>query len=101
MMSTGTKGARAWVIAGGTAAGLIILRRWPFPGDHPLLQLIDAHRPWLFEAIHYSYVALLFSTPCWALSLLASLAFIFLESPPGKRQASVGLPPYPDPAPEK
>jgi hypothetical protein len=87
-----------WANAGLTAAtGYTVLSRWPFPADHALLQLVFWHRPYLFYALKYVYVAMCFTTPYIALSVMASLAYIFVvrwEGPSGLAQ----LPPYPDPA---
>jgi hypothetical protein len=75
-------------------AGWVALSRWPFPKDHPLLQLVLWHRPYLFYGLKYAYLTLCFTTPYITLSFLASLAYIFLV----RSERPVGLaplPPYP------
>ena len=89
-----------WAAFGALVTGFAALHRWPFPDSHPLLQLVDAERSWLFDAIRSTYVAMLFATPFWILSLLSSLAFIFFEGT-GTTEAPSALPPYPDPARRK
>src|SRR5207302_1617085 len=59
-----------------------------------LLQLVLLQRPFLFYAIKWAYITMLFSTPYIGFSLACSLAYIFVvrheaSSPCGK------LPPYP------
>ena len=46
-----------------SGAGYLLLRRFPFPSDDNVLQLIALEKPWLFDAAHWSYTAMLFSTP--------------------------------------
>ena len=81
----------------GIGTGVIVTRWWPFPEGNALLQIVGADRPSLFAAIKYSYLAMCFTTPFIALSVSASLLYIFI----GKREQSSGianLPPYPNPA---
>lgn len=59
------------------AVGYGLLRQWPFPAEHAILQLILAHKPWLFESIRWSYTAMLFSTPLIGFSSLFALLYIF------------------------
>ncbi len=59
------------------AVGYALLRQWPFPADHAILQLILLHKPWLFESIRWSYTAMLFSTPLIGFSSLFALLYIF------------------------
>jgi len=74
--------------------------RWPFPEENELLQLVAIQKPWLFEGIKYTYLAMLFTTPCIALSVASSLVYIFAQRP-GKTAGSPKLPAYPDPAKRK
>lgn len=77
--------------------GLLLYFRLPFPASNPLLQLISAEKPGLFAFFHWTYVALLFSTPYIGFSLLLSLAYIFVM----RQRPAVAcgkLPPYPMPA---
>jgi hypothetical protein len=82
------------------ALGVITLYRWPFPEDNDLLQLIGSQKPWLFDGIKYAYDAMLFTTPCIALSVASSLAYIFARRP-GKATGFPKLPAYPDPTGRK
>ncbi len=78
------------------AVGYALLSQWPFPGDNAILQLIFAHKPWLFESIRWSYTAMLFSTPLIGFSSLLALLYIFAI----KGHAALvrnPLPPYPGP----
>src|SRR5262249_32902157 len=77
------------------AFGLVLSYRMPFPDENDLLQFVLLQKPYLFYGIKWIYVALLFTTPYIAASLLFSLAYIFLlreqyVPPSGK------LPPYPE-----
>jgi len=87
-----------WASAGlAFVAGRLALWRWPFPENHALMQLVLWHRPYLFYSLNYAYLAMCFTTPYIALSVMASLAYIFIvrwERPSGLAQ----LPPYPEPA---
>src|SRR5438128_1429721 len=80
--------------------GLALFFRLPFPEENDLLQLVLLQNPYLFYGIKWAYLAMLFTTPYIAASLLFSLAYIFL---PHERPAPLGgkLPPYPEPAKRK
>jgi TraM recognition site of TraD and TraG len=79
------------------ATGWMALSRWPFPENHALLQLVLWRRPYLFYGLKYGYVAMCFTTPYIALSVVTSLAYIFAGR--GERTAGLTqLSPYPDPA---
>ena len=58
--------------------GLAGLHAWPFPADHPILGLIEAHRPVLVAGFSYAYATVWFSTPFFVLNVLSSVAYIFL-----------------------
>jgi hypothetical protein len=89
--------ARVWVCAGSSAiVGMVALHRFPFPGDNPLLQLVWLEKPCLFEAVRFAYLAMLFTTPYLALSVLGSLTYIFIAPAP-KARVVPRLPAYPDP----
>lgn len=60
------------------SAGLILFRRYPFPADNSILQLILLQKPWLFESIRWTYTAMLFSTPLIGFSIAFALLFIFV-----------------------
>ena len=60
-----------------SGAGYLLLRRFPFPSDDNVLQLIALEKPWLFDAAHWSYTAMLFSTPLIAFSSIFALLYIF------------------------
>lgn len=76
--------------------GIILLRRMPFPDDHPLLELVLLNKPHIFWAIRYGYATMLFSTPFIATSMAFSLLYIFAIR---QERAIAGnsLPPYPSP----
>ena len=89
---------RSWIALGLAAgAGYWVMSRYPFPSENALLQLVLWERPWLGYALKYAYLAMCFTTPYIAFSVLASLVYIFLVrlEPP---QALASLPLYPDPA---
>lgn len=88
------------VIGLSAALGVAALYRWPFPEDNDLLQLIESQKPWLFDGIKYAYQAMLFTTPCIALSVASSLAYIFARRP-GRTTGFPKLPAYPNPAGRK
>src|SRR5215471_3056465 len=75
-------------------AGLLARSRWPFPGDHPLLQLLLVERPYLFQALKAAYTGMLFTTPFIALSMTASFIYIFAVRQ-GKPTGLAKLPSYP------
>jgi hypothetical protein len=77
-------------------AGVIALRRLPFPGENALLEIVLFHNPFLFGAIKAAYIAMLFTTPYIFFSLLGSLVYIFLVRPT-KNGVLPCLPAYPDP----
>lgn len=77
--------------------GYALLKRYPFPADDPVLQLILLSRPWLFLCLHQSYEAMLFSTPLIAFSSAFALLYIFaVNSEPSSVRNP--LPGYPHPA---
>jgi hypothetical protein len=89
---------RGWLCAAVSAVvGLACLYRWPFPDENALLQFVRVEKPSLFYALKLVYTTLLFTTPYLTVSIVSSLAFIFLKRP-GRRAGSPKLPPYPDPA---
>src|SRR6266849_2298352 len=75
--------------------GAVLLYRMPFPEENALLQLVLFEKPQVFYGIKWTYLALLFATPYVGLSLVSSLAYIFIVR---KAPASIGgkLPPYPE-----
>jgi hypothetical protein len=73
------------------AAGL---RVWPFPSDHPLLDLIEAHRPTVYAGFLYADVTVWFSTPFVLISIIASFAY-FVVARAERALRSLPLPPYP------
>jgi hypothetical protein len=75
------------------AAGL---RVWPFPSDHPLLELIAAHRPMVYAGFMYAYATVWFSTPFVLISIIASFTYIFVARA-DRSVRSLPLPPYPRP----
>jgi len=77
--------------------GLGLLYRAPFPEENNLLQLVLLERPYLFYGIKWTYVTMLFTSPYIALSLLFSLAYIFVFRR-ARPVVSGKLPPYPDAA---
>ncbi len=69
------------------AAGVIAMERMPFPDQNALLQLVLLEKPYLFYAIKYAYLGMLFSTPYICLSVLLSLAYIFVVRADPTRRA--------------
>jgi hypothetical protein len=72
------------------------LRVWPFPVDHPLLELIAVHRPAVYAAFLYGYAAVWFTTPFLVINSVGSFAYIFLARTDRAVRRSP-LPPYPRP----
>src|SRR6266852_7615162 len=84
----------AWMSACGT--GIALMRRWPFPNDNDMLQLILLEKPWIFYSIRWSYSIMLFSTPLIVFSSLFALLYIFaVRGEPALVRNP--LPPYPAP----
>src|SRR5439155_25325259 len=86
-------GALSFVLA--APIGLALSFWMPFPAENDLLQVVLLQKPYLCYGIKWAYLAMLFTTPYIAASLLFSLAYIFL---PREGPAPIGgkLPPYPD-----
>lgn len=79
------------------SVGLVLFRRYPFPADDGILQMILYQKPWLFESIRWAYAAMLFSTPLIGFSIIFALLFIFAVKT-DKTLIRNPLPPYPPPA---
>lgn len=78
------------------ALGLYLFRSWPFPAENDLLQMVLLQKPYLFYGIKYGFVAMLFSTPYIAFSILFSFTYIFVmrrEEQIGARRLAPYLPP--------
>jgi hypothetical protein len=60
-----------------TVLGLYLFRALPFPVENNLLQMVLLTKPQLFYGIKYAFVAMLFTTPYIAFSILFSFAYIF------------------------
>ncbi len=75
--------------------GTVLLRRYPFPEDDAVLQLVSAEKPLLFAVIKALYETMLFSTPFIGCSMAFSLLYIFFVRP-REAAASNPLPPYPE-----
>src|SRR2546422_250813 len=85
-----------WSLFLSIPVGVVGLLSWRFPEENSLLQLVLLRKPFLFYAIKYAYVTMLFSTPFIAFSTLLSLLYIFFarrEKPTGE----IRLPNYPEP----
>ena len=59
------------------ALGLYLFRTWPFPVENDLLQMVLLQNTYLFYGIKYGFVAMLFSTPYIAFSILIYLHFCY------------------------
>ncbi|MGA2877626.1 MAG: type IV secretion system DNA-binding domain-containing protein [Bryobacteraceae bacterium] len=59
------------------STGLVLIRRYPFPADDSILQMILYQKPWLFDSIRWTYTAMLFSTPLIGFSIAFALLYIF------------------------
>jgi hypothetical protein len=77
--------------------GTALFYRMPFPDENNLLQLVLLAKPYLFLAIKWAYIAMLFSTPYIGFSLVLSLAYIFVVRQEAATAAGK-LPLYPDAA---
>ena len=60
------------------ALGLYLFRNWPFPVENDLLQMVLLQKPYLFYGIKCGFVAMLFSTPYIAFSILFSFTYFLL-----------------------
>ena len=80
-----------------SSVGIILFRRFPFPADDGILQMILYQKPWLFDAIRWAYTAMLFSTPLIGFSIGFALLFIFAVKT-DKSLVSNPLPLYPPPS---
>jgi hypothetical protein len=76
--------------------GLVALWRLPFPDADVFLQLVRLERPGVFYGVKWAYLAMLFTTPYIAWSILASLGYIFRLRPASERIVPK-LPPCPEP----
>lgn len=89
---------RTWVCLGvALAAGMLAFQRMPFPNDNGLLALVALEAPLIFAGIKSAYVAMLFTTPFIAASVLTSLGYIFVARA-GPATVAPMLPDYSDPA---
>src|SRR5215469_7216013 len=79
-----------------SVAGLLLMRRLPFSEENAVLQLILIHKPLIFTAIKYLYLAMLFTTPFIACSMGFSLLYIFFIRQE-RRYPMNPLPTYPEP----
>ena len=87
---------RTWVPIGlGAVIGMLVLTRVPFPEQDATVEWIRLQAPHLFYGFKLAYVAMAFTTPYIAGSVLASLIYIFWAKPQSSAIQSV-LPPYPD-----
>src|SRR5216117_2155590 len=77
--------------------GLALISRLPFPDENNLLQFVRLEAPAVFYGIKWTYLAMLFTTPYIGLSLLFSLAYIFIGGEGASRPGGK-LPPYPEAA---
>ena len=77
-----------------SSVGYVLLQHWPFPAGDDVLQLIELQRPWLFDAMRWTYTAMLFSTPLIVFSASFALLYIFaVRTEPALVRNP--LPPYP------
>ena len=79
-----------------SSAGLLLLKHFPFPDENDVLHLILWHKPLIFAAIKYLYLAMLFTTPFIGCSIGFSLLYIFFVRHE-RRYPVNALPPYPEP----
>lgn len=70
-----TRTALSFLLSSGT--GYALLKRFPFPAADSILQLVALEKPWLYDAAHWSYSVMLFSTPLIAFSSFFALLYIF------------------------
>ena len=79
-----------------SSAGWLLFKHFPFPDENGVLQLILWHKPLIFAAIKYLYLAMLFTTPFIGCSITFSLLYIFFVRQE-RRYPMNALPPYPEP----
>ena len=80
-----------------TTLGFYLFRGWRFPVENNVLQMVLLQKPYLFYGIKYCFVAMLFTTPYIAFSILFSFFYIFTVRRE-ERAASRRLAPYVPPA---
>lgn len=73
--------------------GAVFTRRYPFPEQDALLQLVLHVKPWLYQCFHWTWAAMLFTTPALVFSGAFSLVYMFVAD--GDRRAKGKLPPFP------
>src|ERR1043166_1330066 len=78
-----------------SAIGLTLFFRLPFPSQNALLLLVRAQKPTIFDGFRWAYTAMLFTTPYATLSVLFSLAYIFIVKQEREKRLAP-LPPYPE-----
>jgi hypothetical protein len=77
------------------AMGAVALWQLPFPEGNVLAQIVAVEQPLLYQIGRGAYVAMLFTTPYIACSVVASLAYIFVARPVRVATAAA-LPRYPE-----
>src|SRR6185369_9764459 len=83
-----------------SSVGLALLLKYPFPSEDALLSLIRARSLSVYEGLHWTYTALLFTTPYVVSSSLLSFAYIFIVKQ-DRRRVAAKLPSYPSPGARK
>ena len=74
--------------------GVTGLRRWPFPDNNTLLQMVLFYKPVVFHLLRWGWFTMLFTTPALFFSGLFSLVFIFTAKSEARRKVGK-LPPFP------
>jgi hypothetical protein len=86
----------ALCLAVSAAAGALGLHTWPFPADHPILDLVRLERPFVYAGFVYTYATLWFTSTFFLASIAASFVYVFVAR--GDRDETPSpLPPYPAP----
>lgn len=82
-------------VAVSAVVGAVGLHRYPFPGQDPVLALLQLERPLVYAVFAYTYAVMWFSSAFWVASIGCSCLIIFL--PRRGRAKWTPLPPYPSP----
>ena len=76
--------------------GAIWLRQVPFPGELPILLLVELRHPWVYQGIRTGYWIMAVTTPLLVITMMWAVGYIFLANV-AARVRPHRLPPYAPP----
>ena len=68
--------------------GAIWLRQVPFPGELPILLLVELRHPWVYQGIRTGYWIMAVTTPLLVITMMWAVGYIFLANVRGAGAAS-------------